>query len=97
MARSGNRFVAKEIADALQMNYAFAPVYIALQKGSGVEEFATARIRIRFTASRCFRRYPMTNVHAIPLPNGKDKMWGKEKRHRPSCGRSIADIEHPAG
>ena len=37
MARSGNRFVAQEIARALKLNYAFAPVYIALQKGSGVE------------------------------------------------------------
>ena len=40
MARSENRFVAQELAQELQMNYAFAPVYIALQKGSGVEEFA---------------------------------------------------------
>src|SRR5215203_6607391 len=37
MARSGNRFVAREIAERLNLNYAFAPVYIALQKGSGVE------------------------------------------------------------
>src|SRR5687768_17444790 len=37
MARSGNRFVAREIAEILKLNYAFAPVYIALQKGSGVE------------------------------------------------------------
>src|SRR5262249_15904242 len=40
MARSGNRFVARELAEELGLNYAFAPVYIALQKGSGVEEFA---------------------------------------------------------
>jgi hypothetical protein len=39
MARSGNRFIAKELGDALQMDFAFAPIYIALQKGSGVEEF----------------------------------------------------------
>ena len=36
MARSDNLFVAREIARALKLNYAFAPVYIALQKGSGV-------------------------------------------------------------
>jgi endonuclease/exonuclease/phosphatase family metal-dependent hydrolase len=96
MARSGNRFVAKEIADALQMNYAFAPVYIALQKGSGVEEFAEGENTNSIHGLAMFSRYPMKNVHAIPLPNGKDKMWGKEKRigHLRAL---IADIEHPAG
>src|SRR5689334_21806593 len=29
MARTENRFVAREIAQALQMNYAFAPCYVA--------------------------------------------------------------------
>ena len=96
MARSGNRFVAKEIADTLQMNYAFAPVYIAMQKGSGVEEFAEGENTNSIHGLAMFSRYPMKNVHAIPLPNGKDKMWGKEKRigHLRAL---IADIEHPAG
>ncbi|MEP6849761.1 MAG: hypothetical protein ABI999_12975, partial [Acidobacteriota bacterium] len=43
-----------------------------------------------------FSLYPMTNIHAIPLPNGKDKMWGKEKRLG-YLRALIADIEHPAG
>ena len=96
MARSGNRFVAKEIADALGLNYAFAPVYIALQKGSGVEEFAEGENTNSIHGLAMFSRYPMKNVHAVPLPNGKDKMWGKEKRigHLRAL---IADIEHPAG
>lgn len=96
MARSGNRFVAKEIADALGMNFAFAPVYIALQKGSGVEEFAEGENTNSIHGLAMFSRYPMKKVHAVPLPNGKDKMWGKEKRigHLRTL---IADIEHPAG
>jgi endonuclease/exonuclease/phosphatase family metal-dependent hydrolase len=96
MARSGNRFVAKELADALQLNFAFAPVYIALQKGSGVEEFAEGENENSIHGLAMFSRYPMKNVHAIPLPNGKDKMWGKEKRigHLRAL---IAEIEHPAG
>jgi endonuclease/exonuclease/phosphatase family metal-dependent hydrolase len=96
MARSGNRFAAKEIADALQMNFAFAPVYIALQKGSGVEEFAEGENTNSIHGLAMFSRYPMTNVHAVPLPNVKDKMWGKEKRivHLRAL---ITDIEHPAG
>ena len=96
MARSGNRFVAKEIADALQMNFAFAPVYIALQKGSGVEEFAEGENTNSIHGLAMFSRYRMVNVHAVSLPNGKDKMWGKEKRigHLRAL---IGDIEHPAG
>ena len=37
MVRSGNRFVARELAQELKLNYAFVPCYLALQKGSGVE------------------------------------------------------------
>src|SRR5689334_8710121 len=33
MARTGNRFIARDIAVALGMNYAFAPCYLALSKG----------------------------------------------------------------
>jgi hypothetical protein len=43
-----------------------------------------------------FSRVPMKNVHNLPLPNGKDKMWGKEKRLG-YLQALIADIEHPAG
>ena len=96
MARSGNRFVARDLAKELEMNYAFAPVYIALQKGSGVEEFAAGENTKSLHGLAMFSKYPIKNVHAVPLPNGKDKMWGKEKRlgHLRAL---FADIEHPAG
>ncbi|MGH9818643.1 MAG: endonuclease/exonuclease/phosphatase family protein, partial [Pyrinomonadaceae bacterium] len=96
MARSGNRFVAQEIAEALHMNYAFAPVYIALQKGSGVESAMSGENTASIHGLAMFSRYPMQNVHAVPLPNGKDKMWGKEKRLG-YLRALIAEIEHPAG
>jgi len=41
-------------------------------------------------------QWPMRNVHAIPIPNGKDKMWGKEKRLG-QLRALVADIEHPSG
>ena len=96
MARSGNLFVAQEIARELKLNYAFAPVYIPLQKGSGVESEMSGENSVSIHGLSMFSRYPMTNVHAVPLPNGKDKMWGKEKRlgHLRAL---FADIEHPAG
>jgi endonuclease/exonuclease/phosphatase family metal-dependent hydrolase len=96
MARSGNRFVAKEIAEALGMNYAFAPVYIALQKGSGVEAGMEGENTRSIHGLAMFSKWPMRNIHAVPLPNGKDKMWGKEKRLG-FLRALFADIDHPTG
>jgi endonuclease/exonuclease/phosphatase family metal-dependent hydrolase len=96
MARSGNRFVAREIAKRLGFNYAFAPVYIPLQKGSGVESDVEGENTLSIHGLATFSRYPLKNVNAVALPNGKDKMWGKEKRlgHLRAV---VADVEHPAG
>ena len=96
MARSGNRFVVRELASELKMNYAFAPVYVPLQKGSGVESEMSGENTVSIHGLAMFSRYPMKNVHAVPLPNGKDKMWGKEKRLG-YLRALFADIEHPAG
>jgi endonuclease/exonuclease/phosphatase family metal-dependent hydrolase len=96
MARSKNRFVAQQLARELKLNYAFAPVYIALQKGSGVESEMEGENTRSIHGLAMFSRFPMSNVHAIPLPNGKDKMWGKEKRLG-FLRALFADIEHPAG
>lgn len=96
MARSENRFVARELARKLKLNYAFAPVYIALQKGSGVEAKAAGENTKSLHGLAMFSKYSLKNVHAIPLPNGKDKMFGKEKRLG-FLRALIADIEHPAG
>ncbi|MBK8466568.1 MAG: endonuclease/exonuclease/phosphatase family protein [Chloracidobacterium sp.] len=96
MARSGNRFVAREIACELKLNYAFAPVYIPLQKGSGVESEMEGENTGSIHGLAMMSPWPMKNVHAVPLPNGKDKMWGKEKRLG-WLRALIADIEHPAG
>lgn len=96
MARSANRFVAQELAEELKLNYAFAPVYIALQKGSGVEEYAPGENTNSIHGLAMFSKYPLKNAHAVPLPNGKDKMIGKEKRLG-YLRALIADIEHPGG
>ncbi len=96
MARSGNRFVARDIAQALSLNYAFAPVYIPLQKGSGVESDMEGDNTVSIHGLAMFSPHPITNAHAVPLPNGKDKMWGKEKRLG-YLQALVADIEHPAG
>jgi endonuclease/exonuclease/phosphatase family metal-dependent hydrolase len=96
MARSGNRFVAKELAEHLNLHYAFAPIYIPLQKGSGVEAAMKGENTVSIHGIAMMSPHPMKNIHAIPLPNGKDKMWGKEKRIG-WLRAIVADIEHPAG
>ena len=84
------------ITPPIQVNYAFAPVYIALQKGSGVESEMTGENTLSIHGLAMFSKWPMRNVHAIPLPNGKDKMWGKEKRLG-FLRALFAEIEHPSG
>lgn len=96
MARSKNRFVAQELARELKLNYAFAPVYIALQKGSGVESEVAHENTKSLHGLAMFSKYPLKNAQTVALPNGKDKMWGKEKRLG-YLRALVADIEHPAG
>ena len=96
MARSANRFVARDLARELKLNYAFAPCYIALQKGSGIEEYAAGENTKSLHGLAMFSKYAMKNVHAVPLPNGKDKMFGKEKRLG-YLRFLVADIEHSLG
>ena len=96
MARSGNRFVAREIATALQLNYAFAPCYLALNKGSGLESKSEGENNQALHGNALFSRYPLARAHQLALPNGKDKMRGKEKRLG-SQRAVIADVLHPLG
>src|SRR6185369_14327542 len=96
MARTANRFVAREMASALQMSYAFAPCYIALTKGAGVEKQAGGENAESLHGNGLLSRFPMHRVHSLALPNGKDKMKGAEKRIG-SQRAVIADIAHPAG
>jgi endonuclease/exonuclease/phosphatase family metal-dependent hydrolase len=96
MARTGNRFVAREIASALGLNYAFAPCYVALTKGAGIEKQAGGENEESLHGNALLSRFPMRRVHSIAFPNGKDKMKGGEKRIG-SQRAVIADIEHPRG
>jgi endonuclease/exonuclease/phosphatase family metal-dependent hydrolase len=96
MARTGNRFVARDLAATLGMDYAFAPCYIALTKGAGAEKKVPGENRESLHGNTMFSRFPLERVHSLALPNGKDKMRGAEKR----IGRQravIADVQHPRG
>src|SRR5262245_49354789 len=72
MARTENRFVAREIASALGMNYAFAPCYLALTKGAGLEKQTGGDNRESLHGNAILSRFSMQRVHSLGLPNGKD-------------------------
>jgi hypothetical protein len=95
MARSANRLVARELAAALRMNYAFAPCYLALNKGSGLESGVCGENTLALHGNAVLSRHPLRNAHSLALPNGKDKMRGKEKRLG-SQRVVVADVEHPS-
>jgi endonuclease/exonuclease/phosphatase family metal-dependent hydrolase len=96
MARTQNRFIAREIASSLGMNYVFAPSYINLAKGSGLEAHADGENQQALHGNAVLARYPLVRAHSLALPNGKDKMRGKEKRLG-SQRAVIADMQHPSG
>jgi endonuclease/exonuclease/phosphatase family metal-dependent hydrolase len=96
MARTANRHVARELAERLQLNYAFAPCYLALSKGAGVEAESEGENTQALHGNALMSRFPIDRVHTVPLPNGKDKMVGREKRLG-SQRAIVADIAHPHG
>src|SRR5829696_8384416 len=96
MARSGNRHVAREMAERLGMAYAFAPCYVNLSKGSGLESGAEGENAEALHGNAVLSRWPVRRAWSVALPNGKDKMKGREKRLG-SQRAVVCDIEHAAG
>ncbi|MFZ0429244.1 MAG: endonuclease/exonuclease/phosphatase family protein [Acidobacteriota bacterium] len=96
MARSLNSKVPVELAEALGFDFAFAPSYLNLEKGSGLEATAKGSNEFGLHGNAILSRFPLHEAHSVALPNGKDKMRGKEKRL--GCQRAvIALVDHPWG
>ncbi len=94
MARSGNCAVAHEIAREFGLYYSFAPCYLNLSKGAGIERRAPGENDLGLHGNAVLSRYPIRSARAIFLKNGIDKMAGREKR----LGRQAAvaaEIEFP--
>jgi Endonuclease/Exonuclease/phosphatase family len=96
MARSGNLHVTRELARALGTCYAFAPCYINLSKGSGLESGAEGENAQALHGNAVLSRWPIRRAWSVALPNGKDKMKGREKRLG-SQRAVVCDVEHPSG
>jgi len=80
MVRSANRNVARELAEALGLNYYFVPTYLNLCKGNGTEDHFEGENTLAIHGNAILSRYPLKDFHRIVLHNAKDKMKGKEKR-----------------
>jgi endonuclease/exonuclease/phosphatase family metal-dependent hydrolase len=96
MVRSGNRNVARALACALGMQYAFVPCYLNLTKGSGIEQDLPGANDLGLHGNAVLSRYPMGNTRPVFLENGVDIMASREKR----IGRQAAvaaDIRFPNG
>ena len=94
MARSGNEAVAQKLAHELSMNFVFAPCYLNLSKGSGVEYEICGENQLGLHGNAILSRYPLSKARRVPLSNGKDKMQGREKRLG-SQAAVVADVELP--
>ena len=96
MARSGNRMVSEVLARELGLAEVFAPCYIALGKGWGVERETQGENRLGMHGNALLSRYQLIDIRVIPLDNGVDKMAHREQR----LGRQAAvgaRIQFPNG
>ncbi|MGA2594832.1 MAG: endonuclease/exonuclease/phosphatase family protein [Bryobacteraceae bacterium] len=94
MVRSSNRIVARDLACALGMYYAFVPCYLNLTKGSGVEYDLPGANELGLHGNALLSRYAIGNVRPVFLKNGVDIVASREKR----IGRQAAvaaDIYFP--
>jgi endonuclease/exonuclease/phosphatase family metal-dependent hydrolase len=79
MARSANRHVARELADALGMSYAFGVSYLVLEDdwGESVDGVANERA---LAGTAILSRAPIEAVENVDVPELRDKFSSSEKR-----------------
>ena len=79
LGRSGNRNVARELAEALGMSYAFGVSYLALTDDFG-DDSAGLENTLALSGAAVLSRYPIGRVENIDLPEIRDKFRSSEKR-----------------
>ena len=79
LGRSGNRNVARELAEALGMSYAFGVSYLALTDDFG-DDAAGLENTLALSGAAVISRYPIGRVENVDLPEIRDKFLSSEKR-----------------
>jgi endonuclease/exonuclease/phosphatase family metal-dependent hydrolase len=79
LGRSGNRNVARELAEAVGMSYAFGVSYLALTDDFG-ENAAGLENTLGLSGAAVLSRHPIGRVENVDLPELRDKFHSSEKR-----------------
>jgi len=79
MARSGNRHVARALAEALGMSYAFGVSYVVLEDDWG-ESVDGVHNELALAGTAILSRAPIEAVENVDLPELRDKFSSSEKR-----------------
>jgi endonuclease/exonuclease/phosphatase family metal-dependent hydrolase len=96
MARSGNRHVARELAAALRMHYAFAVSYLVLGDDL-LENPEGGENTLALAGQAILSRLPLLRVENVDLPELKDKFSSRrEKRLGKKCA-ILAEVETQSG
>ncbi|MDH3452121.1 MAG: endonuclease/exonuclease/phosphatase family protein [Gammaproteobacteria bacterium] len=95
MARSGNRHVAREFAEALGYSWVFASEFHELTKGDRKERRVSGANEQALHGNAILSRYPLRNVEVVQLP----AFFDYRKQYMSRVGNRIAvvaDISTPA-
>ena len=80
MGRTNNRNVTKELAEALGMNYCFAPSYLVLGKGAMGETDHSTKNTTALHGTAILSRYPIQEAKGVEVPPVKEVFHSSEKR-----------------
>ncbi|MEW6776257.1 MAG: endonuclease/exonuclease/phosphatase family protein [Bdellovibrionota bacterium] len=96
MARSGNRDVAREIAETLGFEWVFGNSYLCLSPGNPRDGEPDEENRIGFHGNAILSRYPLLRAENFSVAITKDKFQSSEKRlgHKKALW---AEVETPLG
>ena len=96
MGRSGNRNVARALAQRLEMDYLFVNHHLVLSRGDLGEQGHTTPNTLAMHGSALLTRWPVTRFTSVALPEYVDKFHAFEKRL--GCKRALlASIALPSG
>jgi endonuclease/exonuclease/phosphatase family metal-dependent hydrolase len=91
-ARSGNRHVARELAERREMYWAFAPAHLELTKGVGADLDAPGENAVGLQGNAILSRYPLGAARVVALPVCFEPYNFHEKRY----GRRVAVLARVA-
>ena len=96
MARSGYRHVARDLAAALRMHYAFGASYVVLGDDF-LENEAGQENEMALAGNAILSRYPLLWTENVDLPELKDKFSSRREKRLGKKRAIMAGVELPSG